>query len=198
MAAVASRRRQIHDRRHAGQILKQNPGRLEFDSPPPPRPGCHCSTDCTASSPPCPLRSRFSKSARSEYGSGERLVRPEAPKRGRQVNSVEPTVMDVRLGKCSCMASSNRMQPAIAKGCERAGSEWTGEGGDSNSRDPCGPTGFRNRAFEPLRHLSECTKRVSGGGFRQTDLLVRPAEMRRLRRRCRKLCPRLDVAGLEA
>jgi hypothetical protein len=27
-------------------------------------------------------------------------------------------------------------------------------GGDSNPRDPCGPTGFRNRPVQPLRHLS--------------------------------------------
>ena len=27
-------------------------------------------------------------------------------------------------------------------------------GGDSNSRDPCGPTGFRNRRIQPLCHLS--------------------------------------------
>ena len=30
-------------------------------------------------------------------------------------------------------------------------------GGDSNSRDPCGPTGFRNRRIQPLCHLSRWT-----------------------------------------
>ena len=34
-------------------------------------------------------------------------------------------------------------------------------GGDSNSRYPCGQTGFRNRRVQPLRHLSVGTRILS-------------------------------------
>ena len=37
----------------------------------------------------------------------------------------------------------------------RGRSQTQRRGGDSNPRDPCGPTGFRDRPIRPLWHLSE-------------------------------------------
>jgi len=45
-------------------------------------------------------------------------------------------------------------------------------GGDSNPRDPCGPTGFRNRPVQPLRHLSVNAPTSAGAGTAHTNCAV--------------------------
>jgi hypothetical protein len=47
-------------------------------------------------------------------------------------------------------------------------------GGDSNSRYPCGQTGFRNRRIQPLCHLSGSRKPSGPGSQRQLYVAGRP------------------------
>src|SRR4051812_48987735 len=49
----------------------------------------------------------------------------------------------------------------------RGGALSQRRGGDSNSRDRCRPTGFRNRRIQPLCHLSGGSESTPRGGGRQ-------------------------------
>src|SRR5438067_426962 len=73
------------------------------------------------------------------------------------LNGTERTVNKGKRGRNEGEEPKNEEAPSVIvdpDGASVLGGNSKRRGGDSNSRGPCGPTGFRNRRIQPLCHLS--------------------------------------------